>query len=36
MAVILDVRSSADAMGDFVRAWKTGKSQNCTYHRHQS
>ena len=25
--VILDVRSSADAMGDFVRAWKTGKSQ---------
>ena len=25
--VILDVRSPADAMGDFVRAWKTGKSQ---------
>jgi len=25
--VILDVRSSADTMGDFVRAWKTGKSQ---------
>jgi predicted transcriptional regulator len=25
--VILDVRSPADAMGDFARAWKTGKSQ---------
>ncbi|MBI3052486.1 MAG: DNA-binding protein [Betaproteobacteria bacterium] len=25
--VTLDVRSPADAMGDFVRAWKTGKSQ---------
>jgi len=25
--VILDVRSPADTMGDFVRAWKTGKSQ---------
>ena len=25
--VTLDVRSPSDAMGDFVRAWKTGKSQ---------
>ena len=25
--VTLDVRSPADAMGDFVHAWKTGKSQ---------
>ena len=25
--VILDVRAPADAMGDFVRAWKTGKSE---------
>ena len=24
--VILDVRTPADAMGDFVRTWKTGKS----------
>jgi len=25
--VTLDVRSPADAMGDFVHAWKTGKSR---------
>ncbi len=25
--VTLDVRSPGDAMGDFVRVWKTGKSQ---------
>jgi predicted transcriptional regulator len=25
--VTLDVRTPADAMGDFVQAWKTGKSQ---------
>lgn len=25
--VTLDVRSPTDAMGDFVHAWKTGKSQ---------
>lgn len=25
--VTLDVRAPADAMGDFVRAWKTGKAQ---------
>lgn len=25
--VTLEVRSPADAMGDFVHAWKTGKSQ---------
>ena len=26
--VILDVRTPDESMGDFVRAWKTGKSQN--------
>lgn len=28
--VILDVRSPADSMADFARAWKTGKAQKAT------